>query len=207
MPTPADAQRHPYAVFYGDSIVTGWRGTTSPHQRWPAIVCDRLAWRETTLALDGMGYFRRRGPRDANGDREPSASDTTLLDAAIRLEPDVLIVCLGANDLQFVDDHAVQIEHATRRDLMRLSTDLPDSTAVVVTTYFPTTQLSLRAQRIENCVVQACREHGLTYVEAFRSVIGGDRRLLCDDGVHPNDEGHHALADLMAPILRDVIGS
>jgi lysophospholipase L1-like esterase len=152
-----------------------------------------------------MGYFRRRGPRDATGERAPSDTDTTLLDAAIRLEPDVLVVCLGANDLQFLDTAAARVEFAVRRDLRRLRAELPAATPVVVTTYFPTARLSPRGRRIETWVRDACRDHDLHYVEHFRTAVDSDHRLLCDDGVHPNDEGHRVLADLMAPILSRLV--
>lgn len=200
MATPDLARRHPYAVFYGDSIVTGWRGTTTPDHRWPSVVCRRLGWRETTLALDGMGYVRRRGPRDVSGVPTPSATDTTLLDATIRLAPDVIVVCLGANDVEVVAADGEQVRSAISRDLTRLRSELPD-THVVVTTYFPLAELSNRADRIHRWITDTSRAHGLRYVEAFRRAIDGDERLLCDDGVHPNDEGHRVLADLMHPIL------
>lgn len=204
MPTPELARRHPYAVFYGDSIMTGWRGTTSPERRWPSVVCRRLGWRETTLAIDGMGYVRRRGPRDATGVPTPSATDTTLLDAVVRLSPDVVVVCLGANDLQLLDLHGDDVEAAVRRDLTRLGAELPDA-QVVVTTYFPVAALSDRAQRLHRWVTDTCRDEDLRYVEAFRLAIDGDARLLCDDGVHPNDDGHLALADVMEPVLSRVL--
>ncbi|MGN7191730.1 hypothetical protein [Curtobacterium sp. MCBA15_004] len=51
----------PTVVFYGDSIVTGWRGISSPNKRWTTIVSERLGWRELNLAINGVGFVRRRG--------------------------------------------------------------------------------------------------------------------------------------------------
>lgn len=187
-------------MFYGDSIVTGWRGTTVPRARWSSLVCDALGWREVTLALDGMGYVRRRGPRDATGERAATPDDTTLLDTAIRLEPDVVVVCLGANDLQLLPEGASEVEISRERDLSRLRRELPD-TPVVVTTYFPVAELSPRGRWVEAGVVAACRRHGHTYVDAFRRAVSGDPDLLCDDRVHPNDSGHRALAEAIRPTL------
>ncbi len=200
VPTPVHARNHPTALFYGDSIVTGWRGTTEPRSRWTSRVSDRLGWREINLAVNGMGYFRRRGPRDGNGELSPSATDTTLLDAAIRLAPDVVVVCLAANDVQFMDEHGEQIAASVRRDLTRLRSELP-GVPVVVTTYFPTADLPPRAARLHTWITAACTELDLTYVEDFRLAVNGSPALLCDDGVHPNDAGHAALADAVYPTL------
>lgn len=203
MPSPIQARNHPTAVFYGDSIVTGWRGTTRPRARWPSLVCDELGWREIALAINGMGYYRRRGPRNDAGELSPSSSDTTLLDAAIRLAPDVVVVCMGANDMRFVGDHGNAIRSSVRRDLSRLCSQLPDA-AVVVTTYFPVSALTAEAAVIHDWITSTCRELHLVYVEDFRLAVSGSPDLLCDDGVHPNDAGHAALADAILPTLRSL---
>ncbi|WP_106535254.1 SGNH/GDSL hydrolase family protein [Haloactinopolyspora alba] len=203
MPTPDQARNHPTAVFYGDSIVTGWRGTTAPRARWPSIMSDTLGWREVALAINGMGYYRRRGPRDGRGELSPSSTDTTLLDAAIRLTPDVVVVCLAANDLQFMDEHGEDIYASIRRDLTRLREELHGA-HVVVTAYFPTSDLSPRAARIHEWITTTSSDLGLTYVEQFRLAVNGSPQLLCDDGVHPNDAGHAALADAILPVLRNL---
>ena len=192
---------HPTVVFYGDSIVTGWRGTSRPRARWSSLVSDELGWREVNLAVNGMGYFRRRGPRDATGERTPSATDTTLLDAAIRLEPDAVVVCLAANDVRFLPDHADEVRGAIERDLGRLARELPGRPVVVVT-YYPVVDLSPRGSAVNGWIVEAAERHGLSYVDAFRRAVDSNPALLCDDGVHPNDLGHRALADAILPACR-----
>ncbi|HEU4567020.1 MAG TPA: SGNH/GDSL hydrolase family protein [Marmoricola sp.] len=207
MPTSASAgnrvRAHPTAVFYGDSLVTGWRGTTRPEARWSDLVCERLGWREVPLAVDGMGYLRRRGPRDAQGQRPPSTTDTTLLDAAIRLAPDVVVVCLGINDVVLVDERPDDVHAGIRRDLSRLPGELP-GVPVVVTMYAPSEELSAAASLVEGWVVDECVRSGLRYVQRFGRAVGGDPDLLCDDGFHPNDAGHAALAEAILPTLREL---
>jgi lysophospholipase L1-like esterase len=201
VPTSSAARDHPTAVFYGDSIVTGWRGTTAPRRRWSSLVSDELGWREVCLAVDGMGFYRRRGPRGPSGALTPSATDTTLLDAAVRLAPEVVVVCLAANDLVHVEDHGAEVRHGVRRDLGRLRDGLPEA-LVAVTTYFPTAQLSPRAALLIGWVSAAAEEFGHAWVPGFRSAIAGRAELLCDDRVHPNDDGHAALAAAVLPTLR-----
>ncbi|MGC5165412.1 SGNH/GDSL hydrolase family protein [Luteimicrobium sp. DT211] len=205
MATPTQARRHPTVAFYGDSIVTGWRGTSSPRARWSSLVSDDLGWREVNLALDGMGYFRRRGPRGADGERQPSATDTTLLDALVRLEPDAVVVCLSANDIRFLPDRADEVRAAIDRDHRRLAEDLPGR-PVLVTTYFPTRELSDRAAQMRAWITDAAARWGHTHVAGFGTATADDPHLLCDDGVHPNDAGHRALADAILPACAALVG-
>ncbi|WP_436533039.1 SGNH/GDSL hydrolase family protein [Actinoplanes sp. HUAS TT8] len=203
MPSSPQALNHPTVVFYGDSIVTGWKGTTHPRARWSSLLSDELGWREVNLSIDGMGFFRRRGPRAAVDRYEPSATDTTLLDAAIRLEPDAVIVCLAANDIRMLAEHADEIRGAIERDLTRLRDDLPGRPVLVVT-YYAHIELSERGTLINGWIAEAADRLGLRYVDAFRRAIDSNDALLCDDGVHPNDDGHRALADAIRPICRSL---
>lgn len=203
MATSEQARNHPTVVFYGDSIVTGWRGTTHPRARWSSLLSDELGWREVNLAINGMGYFRRRGPRAAVDRYEPSATDTTLLDAAIRLEPDAVVVCLAANDIRMLPEHAGEIRGAIERDLSRLRDELPGRPILVVT-YFTHIELSERGTLINGWIADTADRLGLHYVDAFRRAIDSNDALLCDDHTHPNDDGHRALADAILPICRSL---
>jgi len=164
-------------------------------------VSDELGWREVNVALNGMGYFRRRGLRGADGERQPSATDTTLLDAVIRLEPDAVLVCLSANDIRFLPDRAHDVRAAIDRDHRRLAEGLPGR-PVLVMTYFPTHDLTERAALVQEWITSSAARWGHTYVEGFRTATADRPDLLCDDGVHPNDAGHRALADAVLPACR-----
>ena len=198
MATRPAARNHPTVVFYGDSIVTGWRGTTTPRARWSSLVSDALGWREINLAVNGMGYYRRRGPRGVDGEREASAHDATLLDAAIRLEPDMIVVCLGLNDVSFLPRAADVVHDAVSGFHAKLAHELP-TTPVLVTTYFPSRKLSPRASQIDSWVGDAAARWGHTFVRDYHMATAEIPDLLCDDGLHPNDDGHRRLAATLAP--------
>ncbi|MCM4078567.1 SGNH/GDSL hydrolase family protein [Actinoplanes sp. TRM88002] len=87
------------------------------------------------------------------------------------------------------------------RDLSRLHDQLPGRPILVVT-YYPVVQLSERASLLNQWIADTASQLGLQYVDAIRRVIDGNDDLLCDDGIHPNDDGHRALADAILPACR-----
>lgn len=202
MSTSPHARPFPKVVFYGDSIATGWRGTTGPRSRWTSLVSDELRWREINLAIDGMAFVRRRGPRPAP-DQFPSdsAEDTALLDAAIRLDPAAVVVSLGANDSALFDGNEDLVRAGIDRDFRKLRDELPGR-HVVIAPYFAWSQLPPKTGQIVAWERAAAEEYGHLFSDALLTPIEADPEMLCDDGIHPNDQGHRALADSILPTLR-----
>jgi len=179
MPTSPHASAFRKVVFYGDSITTGWRGTTSPRARWTSLVSDELGWGEINLAIDGMAFVRRRGPRPSL-DQFPSdtGEDTALLD--------------GNED---------RVRAGIDRDFRMLHDALPGR-PVVIAPYFAWSQLPPKTGQIVAWERAAAEEHGHLFTDALLTPIEADPEMLCDDGIHPNDKGHRALADSILPTLR-----
>lgn len=196
--------RFPTVVFYGDSISTGWRGISAPRARWTSLVSDELAWREVNLSIDGMAFCRRRGARPS-AEQPPgdSADDTTLLDAAIRLAPAAVVVSLGANDSMLLQGNEDRIRRSIHRDLRRLRDELPGR-PVVVAPFFSWSQLPPKTGQIVAWEREAADEYGHLFVDALLTPIEADPSMLCEDGIHANDQGHRALADSILPHLRSL---
>jgi lysophospholipase L1-like esterase len=204
MPAAPPPRRFPTVVFYGDSISTGWRGITSPRARWTSLVSDELGWHEVNLSIDGMAFYRRRGARPS-AEQPPSDSveDTTLLDTAIRLAPAAVVVSLGANDSMLLEGNEGLIRDSIHRDLRRLRDELPGR-PVVVAPFFTWSQLPPRTGQIVTWEREAADEYGHLFLDALFTPIEAEPSMLCDDGIHPNDLGHRALADSILPQLRSL---
>lgn len=202
MPSAAVPSRFPTVVFYGDSISTGWRGISTPRARWTSLVSDELAWREVNLSIDGMAFLRRRGARpSAEQPPTDSADDTTLLDAAIRLAPAAVIVSLGANDSMLLEGNEDRIRASLHRDFRKLRDELPGR-PVVVAPFFSWSQLPPKTGQIVAWEKEAAGEYGHLFLDALLTPIEADPSMLSEDGIHPNDWGHRALADSVLPHLR-----
>ena len=156
-------------------------------------MCELQRWREVNLALDGLGYFARRGGRVPGGRRAPSDNDVTWLETVLRTEPDLVTVCLGLNDSEYLPSQRSLVERAIRHDLGFLATRVR-GVPTVVAPYFPALGVGPRFQAVRRLVHEVATELGLPSTDAMSEAIDGDTDMLALDGIHPNDVGHAAIA-------------
>lgn len=204
MPTIPRPSPFPRAVFLGDAVTTGWHALSHPRNRWSSLVCEHLRWREVNLAVDGLGFFARRGGHVPGGDRIPSALDTTWLEAVVRAEPDILTVCLGVNDAAFLPSQYRLVRDAIEHDLSFLRRRLPAGCRVVIAPYFPALGVGPRFGVIRRLVHETATHLGFVSTDAMTRAIDGDENKLAIDGIHPDDAGHAAIARAMISVYHDV---
>ncbi|MEA2420592.1 MAG: hypothetical protein QOE60_2798 [Thermoleophilaceae bacterium] len=184
-------------VALGDSFTAG---LTSGEPRWADEVARALGPRTRYENLAWVGA--------TSADVERSQ-----LDHALSLEPDVVTLVCGANDvLESVrpDDRA----YAERlgRMFARLKAEAPRA-AVVTATYPDISRfLDLRPRsraRVEQGMQlfnAACRRvaetHGVALLDGFRDPAASERGTYADDGFHPSAEGHRRAAAAFLRALR-----
>lgn len=167
------ARSGPLLVAIGDSTAIGI-GASSPDRSYVALLHARLAqgtgepWRVINLALSGARV------RDAL-DRQ--------LPALTRLEPDVVTVCVGTNDLVWGRETT-----ALRRRLRRLVDALPPE-AVIGTL----AGASPRGQFANRALGDAAGERGLPLVNPWGEPGPPPQERLAVDRFHPNDLGYELM--------------
>ncbi|MGZ4571845.1 MAG: SGNH/GDSL hydrolase family protein [Blastococcus sp.] len=187
-------------AFYGDSIVTGWRGISSAERRWSSIVSAALGWQELNIAVDGLGFVRWRGP-----DRTHSGEVLGVLTDVLDSDADACVVALGGNDSVVVADLHDGVRTAIERDLAMLVDRFGRHRVAVLDLYSPFADEKPPGWRAVRALLEsAVHEHGLHLVPGLTDAVRQDPGLLCADGVHPNDAGHAALASAVTPHLRSV---
>lgn len=116
-----------------------------------------------------------------------------------RLAPDVLTVCIGANDI--ADFDPVRFD----REVRELFAALPDHAIVadLPSFYFPPAQARVRAAN--RLLRAAAAECGLTVVPLFartnRQGMWGVTTQFAGDLFHPNDRGYRIWADAFRPAV------
>jgi lysophospholipase L1-like esterase len=127
------------------------------------------------------------------------------LGRALQLEPDVITLVCGANDvLESVRPDPTAYAERLARMFDRLRREAPRA-AVVTATYPDISQfLDLRPRtraRVEQGMSKfnaACRavahRHDVALLEGSRHPAATDRETFADDGFHPSEEGHRQAA-------------
>jgi lysophospholipase L1-like esterase len=127
------------------------------------------------------------------------------LDRALELEPDVVTIVCGANDvLESVRPDPDEYARRLSRMFARLRRDAPG--AEVVTATYPDISRFLdlrprtraRVQKGMGVFNAACRavarSHGIPLLEASGHPAAADRGTYAADGFHPSEEGHRRAA-------------
>jgi len=185
----------PTYVAMGDSFTAG----LEPGQtRWADELARELGARYVNLASVGA---------------TSEHVELEQLERALELEPDVVTLVCGANDVLF-DTRPDPEAYAARLSRMftRLRRELPD--AHIVTATYPDISrfLELRPRtrarvvegmdRFNAAIRRVARRHDIVLMESFDHPAASARETYAEDGFHPSPEGHRAAAREFLRALR-----
>jgi lysophospholipase L1-like esterase len=185
----------------GDSFTAG----TSPGERtWSLIVSEQLApFRRVEVT-----NLARVGARASEVEMEQ-------LDATIELEPDVVTVICGGNDvIGQVRPRIDDFRSAFTQIWERLATGAP--AASVLTATYPVAAPDAMGPRTRERITRGLDElnhairdvaagFGGTCIELTGHPGQGDRRNFAADGLHPSPSGHRAAAAVIGPAIRTAL--
>jgi lysophospholipase L1-like esterase len=182
-------------VAMGDSFTAG----LEPGQtRWADELARELGARYVNLASVGA---------------TSELVELEQLERALELEPDVVTLVCGANDVLF-DTRPDPEAYAARLSRMftRLRRELPN--AQIVTATYPDISrfLKLRPrtrarvvegmERFNAAIRSVARRHDIVVMESFDHPAATARETYAADGFHPSPEGHRAAAREFLRALR-----
>jgi len=186
--------RDPNAVrvaFYGDSYTRG-SGATVQELRWSTLLSEQREWSEFNPSVSGLGFARNRTIVGA-GD---------LPSLIIADKPDVVIVTMGLNDNFTFDSQADEIRANIAIDLTRLATELPNARLIVVEPFWYTDERPASVETIIAWVQESAEAVDAEYIPQASHWLEGHPEWMASDELHPNDEGHAAIAENMSRALR-----
>jgi phosphatidylinositol alpha 1,6-mannosyltransferase len=181
----------------GDSFTAG---LVTGEPRWADEVARALGPR---TRYENLAWI---GATSADVEREQ-------LDRAISLEPDVVTLVCGANDvLESVRPDAGAYAARLARMFARLRSEAPRA-AVITATYpdisrfldlRPRTRARVeKGMRLFNAACRGVAErHGIALLEGFNHPAASERGTYADDGFHPSPEGHRRAAAAFLRALR-----
>jgi lysophospholipase L1-like esterase len=180
---------------YGDSYSAGGRQGGKGSTGWPAIVADRLDAELRLHAAGGAGYV--------NGSR---AADETFLDqvrGAPEPDADVVVVFGSRNDR---DLPPADIKRQATAVYEAIRSASPSAELVVIGPAWDDDVAPDAMFLARDAVSSAAAAAGALFVDPLTEEWLLDRpELIGTDGVHPTDAGHAHFANLIQPVLREVL--
>jgi len=186
---PAVAAQERVIVAFGDSLTAGFG--VPAEQAYPALLAARLR---------AEGYPYRVVNAGVSGDT--TAGGVRRVNWALRLNPDVVILELGANDaLRGQDlnairanlDQIVERFQAAGARVLLLGMRLPPNYGA---------RYGAEFQRLYEDVA---RQRGAALMPFFLEGVGGNPRFNQLDGIHPTTEGYRVITDRLWPHLRPLL--
>ncbi len=184
IPPPASIDA-PLVVFLGDSLTAGFG--VDEGEAFPALVGERLRDEGRPIRVVNAGV---------SGDT--SAGGLRRLDWVLDLGPDLLVVGLGANDGlrgQPIDLLAANLRAIVVRAHER------GAAVILLGMRLPPNLGSDYVGEFEAVYPKLARELDVPLVPFLLEGVAARRSLNLEDGIHPNPEGHHRLADNVMPTI------
>lgn len=185
----------PRWVAYGDSILEGWCAS-APALAWPAI-----AAREHGLDVVNLGYAGA------------ARGEIVSAEHVARLDADVISITHGTNCWTRIPHSPGMFREGLLAFLGVVRQARPETPVLVSS---PT--LRPDAEDTPNRLGATLDDlRGVMEEVAARRIEAGDHRLrlvpgrdlvdetMLPDGIHPNDEGHRAIAGALGPVLAEMI--
>ena len=186
--TPAPAADRVVLAF-GDSLTAGY-GVLAD-EAYPALLDARLR-RE--------GYAYRVINAGVSGDT--TAGARRRLPWALRTNPAIVIVALGANDglrgrpvASMRDDLAAIVDGFTRAGARVLLAGMR----------LPPNYGDAYSREFAGAYVEVSRTPAVTFMPFLLENVAGDPRLNQPDGIHPTAAGHRVIAEHLWPHLRPLL--
>lgn len=189
MPTPSPQTSLPKIVAFGDSLTEGLGIPAG--ETYPAVL---------QKMLDADGY--RYEVVNAGVSGETTAGGLRRLDWTLEGDVRFLILELGGNDImrgqpvkEMKNNLAQIIERAKSRNIEVLLAGM----------YAPTNTGPDYQREVRNAFQQLAREHKLTLIPFFLDRVAGIETLNQADGIHPNKDGAHIVAETVYKSLRPML--
>lgn len=195
--TTPDGGKHPIAVFVGDSYTTGYYASR-PETRWSTRVARAEGWVEVNLGRPGTGYTASTVAAQCGWYACPAYS--AMIPAIRQIHPPIVIVAGGLNDGRFATSSAES--GAIWRFYSSLRSALPHAEIIAVgPNYVGTGANQPFALKQDADVKRSAQRVGARYVDMLHPNVLAPADVY-SDGIHPNDDGHAAIAARVLTSLR-----
>lgn len=195
-PEPTAAPEAQRVVFIGDSYTSGAGSASSGG--FVQVLSDRMGWAVENLGVGGTGYVvgTQQDPEKARlaCGRNYCPNYPEQIDAAAAFTPDIVIVSGGRNNVGLPVDDLRDAISAFYRDLRAA---LPDADIWATSPLWDDDRPPAALAELSAEVELAVSAVDGRFLGIGQPLVGHPERVV-DDGKHPNDAGHRAIARAIA---------
>ncbi|WP_062311197.1 SGNH/GDSL hydrolase family protein [Demequina rhizosphaerae] len=173
------------AAFVGDSYSAG-AGASDTDVRWTTVVANDLGWSEDNVALGGTGYVTSAGKEACGLDYCGTYAETI---GDVGGDPDLVVISGGRNDGR----SPAGLENAAVNTFEKAHTRFPNALIVATSPLWDDDEAPAWLEDNAEVVKRAAEETGTVYLDIGQP-LAGHPAYIAEDGLHPNDAGHVAIA-------------
>lgn len=185
------AQESKTILFFGDSISAGYG--IEPQQAFPAIIQDKI---------DSLGLNYEIINGGLSG--ETSAGGLRRINWVLQRNIDVMVLELGGND----GLRGIELS-STKQNLQqiidRAKANNPAMEIIIAGMQVPPNLGTEYTQEFQRIYPELARENQLVLIPLILDEVGGNKKYMQSDQIHPNVEGHKIVADKIWNVLREIL--
>ncbi|MBI2601371.1 SGNH/GDSL hydrolase family protein [Candidatus Daviesbacteria bacterium] len=197
--------KKPYVIVaMGDSAVEGW-GATSPKRAFAPLVYSSIKLKKQNVNFYNLGKAQARVEDVLN----------TQLNQAIKLQPDLILLSIGANDIlwplkawQFDKNYGLLLKSLSQKtDALIVVNNIPDFSIAPIIPKLVLPLTNILAKRFNKIIQKYTDETGGVLVDLYAqsSLIKDKKGFISDDGLHPSDKGYalwkDSIIDKISPLI------
>lgn len=189
---PSVSKPAPTIVVFGDSLTAGYGLPGGAPRAWPALLDAKLKADGVSCEIVNAGLSG-----------ETSAGGLRRVDWILKRHTDIFVLELGGNDgLRGVPPAAM--ERNLDGILAKVRAKYPEAKLVVAGMRMPANTGDY-AKAFDAVFAAVAKKHGATLVPFLLDGVADKPELMQDDGIHPNPNGHAAIAAKVAPVIAPLV--
>ena len=185
------AQENKTILFFGDSISAGYG--IEPQQAFPALIQEKVD-------SSGLNYEIINGGLSG----ETSAGGLRRINWVLQRDIDIMILELGGND----GLRGIELS-STKENLQqivdRAKAKNPTMEIIIAGMQVPPNLGTEYTKEFQRIYPELAKENELTLIPLILDEVGGNKRYMQSDQIHPNVEGHKIVAEKIWNVLRKVL--
>lgn len=178
-------------VFFGDSITAGYG--IPIEKAFPALIQAKLEQANKPFEVINAGLSG-----------ETTTGGLNRIDWILRSKPDVFVLELGGNDgLRGLSLN--ETEKNLKAMIEKVRKANPEAKIILAGMQIPPNLGQDYTERFQNLYPMVAQDMDVMLIPFLLEGVGGDPDLNLSDGIHPNEEGHSLVAELVWDVLNEVM--